>query len=300
MAGHGPNSLRRAAALLGVLVSVGGLNVRRMDRRAFTRAGVSAAALSAVLAPSERASALIRGAKASASDAARLGVVGLFISMADCEVCIKDLPAACTGVLIGPQLVLSASHCLDLTEGLGGKLTKIVFGDSLIDPAAVSVPVQGFVLASQYGKELNNDLLLIRLREPAPPEWTIQPIAPFPTPGSPDDYPGLEILGFGDSVDNEQKYSAGLLGKLKLQAISPVSKPTFLTMVLDKQTGTCSGDSGAAAIASSGANQGKGVIGVLSQNSVPCTGSNGLFISPAAFKDFIRRGARDLDLPSPV
>lgn len=219
--------------------------------------------------------------------------------MADCEVCVKDLPAACTGVLIGPQLVLSASHCLDLTEGLGGKLTKIVFGDSLLDPTAVSVPVQGFVLASQYGKQPNNDLLLIRLRDPAPPEWTIQPIAPLPAPGSPDEYPSLEILGFGDSVDDERKYSAGLLGKLELQAISPVSKPTFLTMVLDRQTGTCSGDSGAAVLATNSESQSKGVIGVLSSNSVPCTGSNGLFVSPAAFRDFIRRGARDLDLPAP-
>eukprot|EP00306_Pavlova_sp_CCMP459_P013398 CAMPEP_0185196512 /NCGR_PEP_ID=MMETSP1140-20130426/37731_1 /TAXON_ID=298111 /ORGANISM="Pavlova sp., Strain CCMP459" /LENGTH=48 /DNA_ID= /DNA_START= /DNA_END= /DNA_ORIENTATION= len=48
--------------------------------------------------------------------------------MDDCSVCKKGLPAACTGVLIGPQLVLSASHCLDMTDGLGGKLTKVVFG----------------------------------------------------------------------------------------------------------------------------------------------------------------------------
>lgn len=177
-----------------------------------------------------------------------------------------------------------------------------MFGDSLLDPAAVSVPVQAFVLASQYGKQPNNDLLLIRLRDPAPPEWTVQPIAPFPTPGSPDDYPALEILGYGDSVDDEQKYSAGLLGKLELQAISPVSKPTFLTMVVDRETGTCSGDSGAAVLATSRERGGeaKGVIGVLSSNSVPCTGSNALFVSPAAFRDFIRRGARDLDLPAPV
>lgn len=275
-----------------------------MDRRAFARAGASlpaAAALSAALAPAALpAAALISGSAASGADAAALGVVGLYISMEDCGVCVKDLPAACTGVLIGPRLVLSASHCLDMTEGLGGRLTKVVFGSSLLDKGARSVPVEKFVLASQFGQEKNNDLMLVKLARPAPSEWQVQPIAPPPAGGGGNEYPQLQVLGFGDTVDDERTYSAGVLSRLRLQAISPVSAPTFLTMVLDKRAGTCSGDSGAAAIATGGAAAGRGVVGVLSSNSVPCTGSNGLFVTPSAFREFLRRGAQELDLPPPL
>lgn len=295
-------------ALFMRLVSGGGEQRRPsalLGRGTFARLSVAlpaASLLSAGLALPQPASALIRGSPATNMDAAQRGVVGLYISMADCEVCIKDLPAACTGVLIGPRLVLSASHCLDLTEGLGGKLTKVVFGTSLLDKEARAVPVERFVLASQYG-EPNNDLMLIRLSGPAPSEWRVQPIAPPPPPNGGDvsnEYPELEVFGFGDSVDDDSTYSAGLLQRLRLQAISPVSAPSFLTMVLDKTAGTCSGDSGAAAMATGGASAGKGVVGVLSSNTVPCTGSNGLFVTPAKFREFIRRGAKDLDLPAPV
>lgn len=162
------------------------------------------------------------------------------------------------------------------------------------------------MLASQYGRQQNNDLMLIRLAAPAPSAWTVQPIAPPPGRAAgavaTDEFPQLDVLGFGDSVDDETRYSAGVLGRLRLQAISPVSSATFLTMVLDKQAGTCSGDSGAAAIVAGGrgADARRGVVGVLSSNSLPCTGSNGLFVSPAAFADFLRKGAADLNLPPPA
>ena len=44
---------------------------------------------------------------------------------------------------MGERLVLSASHCLDMITELGGKLTKIVFGDSLLEflrPLAATLP----------------------------------------------------------------------------------------------------------------------------------------------------------------
>jgi len=219
--------------------------------------------------------------------------------MDDCSVCKKGLPAACTGVLIGPQLVLSASHCLDMTDGLGGKLTKVVFGTSLLDSDARSIPVERYVLASKYGIERGNDLMLIRLSEPAPPEWKVQRISTTEN----GEYPPISVFGFGDTVDDENTYSAGTLRKLQLQTISPVGEPTFLTMVFDKKTGTCNGDSGAAALVTGTGSRGgdtQSIVGVLSSNTVPCTGSNALFVSPSNFGNFIRRGCKDLGVPSPL
>ena len=69
-------------------------------------------------------------------------------------------------------------------------------------------------------------------------------------------------------------------------------------------SGTCNGDSGSAALlplaAGAEGDGGPIVVGILSSNTMPCAGSNGMFVNPAAFAAFLQRASKDLGSPLEV
>ncbi|KAJ1461809.1 trypsin-like cysteine/serine peptidase domain-containing protein [Pelagophyceae sp. CCMP2097] len=283
-------------------------------RRQWLQAGFGAAAAAVgVPLPS---SGVILGTEATQAEAAAAGAVALWIDLAGCEVCRHDVPAACSGTLIGPNLVLSAGHCIDVPEALNGKLTKVIFGPDMFDGKAQSVEVERYLRPRDIGMatstegvrntaraDLSNDIVLIKLKNNAPKEWRRasmrlpdQESTGFGKDASNPLYPRATLFGFGDSREDEDDYTSGRLRKLQVAAISPVleNRPSFYTMVTAKGSGSCSGDSGGAAVDAQG-----DVLGILSANSLPCADSNGIFVNPFFFRKFIEKAAKEMGAAPP-
>mmetsp|Transcript_8524 Transcript_8524/g.35110 ORF Transcript_8524/g.35110 Transcript_8524/m.35110 type:complete len:340 (+) Transcript_8524:236-1255(+) len=260
------------------------------------------------------ASAIIAGAPVSVKEAAASGSVALWIDLDGCEVCRHDVPAACSGTLVGPRLVLSAQHCIDIPESLNGRLSRVGFGNDIFDDRTIQFrDVERYVRPGDVGlslpgagSSLANDLVLIKLKKPAPPEWNIAAIDLASSAAEEDAPPAkntvVELYGFGDTVDDPDGYSAGELRKVRLAAVTPltVDVPAFYTKARSGDTGSCNGDSGGAAFAASSSSRPPRILGVLSSNTMPCAGSRGIFMNPAYFREFLRRGAQELGEEPPA
>ena len=305
---------RRAQLLLAQGLDIG------TSRRGFV--GSAASAASAWTLSPRPARSIVGGEKVTNTEAAAVGAVGLWIDLKDCNVCRHDVPAACSGTLIAPDLVLSAAHCLEIPRELNGTLTKVIFGASLFDKNAASVPVAAVRTPADYSwpgfDASDGDLVLIKLARPAPPNWKVQRLsiglgdavstmvdAPASgvdaKPGSLTDligYPDLDTFGFGDSKDEGVfDYSAGQLQRIALRTSSDIStdSKSFQAVPLNKRSGTCNGDSGGPALLG-----GKVVVGVLSSSSSPCTGATSMFVNPESFRAFIERASAELGSPVKV
>lgn len=291
----------------------------RLGRRAILSAGGFATALSQL-----PASAIVNGDAVSDAEAAASGVVGLYIDLTGCTVCRRGVPATCTGTLIAPDLVLSARHCSDVPAALNGTLERVVFGSNMLSPKAYSVPIESFVSTADYGIDTaGNDLLLLKLKGKAPPEWkpVDLPLRLLPTQAEQKEaekrdspffpggvgMPAVVSYGYGQqSSDGEldaSKYSAGELKRIGLQVRTEVRPwgAGFLTTPLSKNTGTCAGDSGGGALLGLQDPSGSGVrtvlLGVQAAASKPCVDNQAVFVYPQAFAEFLTKASKDLGSP---
>ena len=293
----------------------------RLGRRGLISAGVAAATFGGCKQP---ASAIINGDSVSDAEAAASGVVGLYINLDGCQICRKGVPATCTGTLIAPDLVLSARHCSDVPASLNGTLEKVVFGSDMLSPKAASVPIEKFVSTADYGIDTaGNDLLMIKLKGKAPPNWkpVELPLRLLPTQdeqkeaekkGSPFypsgvGQPAVISYGYGQQSSEGEvdasKYSAGALKRIGLQVRTEVRPwgAGFLTTPSSKGTGTCAGDSGGGALLGLQDPSGNGVrtllLGVQAAASKPCVDNQAVFVYPQAFAEFLTKASADLGSP---
>ena len=140
---------------------------------------------------------------------------------------------------------------------------------------------------------------------------------PEPAPGDPAEpnlvdlmgYPKLTTYGFGDSEDDPNSYSSGVLQRTNVKVVSGLSgkMPTFFTKSGNSLSGTCNGDSGGPALfgrpTTSDRRSSKSspvLVGILSENSMPCSGSDAQYVNPDAFRDFIVKGSAELGSPIAV
>lgn len=250
----------------------------QLDRRRWLQLVVSLAS---------PANAIVGGSEVSRTEAAEAGAVALWIDLEGCDICRHDVPAACSGTLISRDLVLSAQHCIDIPESLNGKLSRVVFGTDMFDRNAATVEVEKYLRPLDVGLN-GEDLVLIKLKQFAPDNWRIARLPTSPR----EEYPRLELYGYGDAVDSPDDYTSGTLHKLQLAAVTPAgpANPAFFTFTLDRRAGSCSGDSGGPALST----KGKTLVGVLSSNSTPCAGNNAKFVNPIYFREFLSRASRQL------
>jgi hypothetical protein len=274
--------------------------------------------------PPLAAHAIVNGESVSDAEAAAAGVVGVYIDLTGCSVCRKGVPATCTGTLVAPDLVLSARHCSDIPRDLNGTLQKVVFGADMLRNGAPSREIDRYVSTEDYGVDTaGNDLILIKLKGPAPAPWrpVELPLQLLPSkaelkeaekagnPLFPDGIGMPQVVSYGygqQNVDGEQKadaYLAGVLKRIGLEVRTEVRPwgPGFLTTPIDSKTGTCAGDSGGGALVSIGDPRGQGLrqilLGVQAAATKPCVGNQAIFVYPQAFSEFIMKASRDLGSP---
>jgi len=241
------------------------------SRRALLRRAATAGLANAAALSGGPARAIVNGDVVSDAEAAATGSVGLWIDLSGCSVCRKDKPATCSGTLVAPTLVLSARHCLDTPRMLNGTLERVVFGSDMFG-AGASRDVVAVKSTSDYGIETaGNDLLLLKLSSPAPKEWRVVelPLGLLPSkeeqeearrkgsPFYPDGlgFPSLATYGYGQQstkgTTDPAAYSAGQLRRLGVSVQTEIRPwaAGFLTKPVDRNTGTCAGDSGGGALA---------------------------------------------------
>lgn len=253
------------------------------------------------------------------AEAAAAGAVGLYIDLSGCSVCRKDVPATCSGTLVAPDLVLSAKHCVDISAELNGRLTKVVFAPNMLDRNAPFQEVERVVSTADYGvTSQGGDLILIKLRGPAPAPWRpvelplrllpreAEATAAAATSGlTTIGNPKLAAYGYGETKADTQPtdYTSGRLKRILLQVITDVRPwaPGFITAPIDPATGTCAGDSGGAALM--GLRDPKGgpphtlLMGVQAAAEFPCQANRAIYIYPDTFSDFLERASEDLGSP---
>jgi hypothetical protein len=216
----------------------------KLTRRPFARALPAGAfyALAALLGLAQPAHAVVGGALADGSVRQSLVMV------------LAEGGVACSGVLVAPQAVLTAGHCLPR-----GKQIRIYAptpdatpgSPRLITPAASAVH-PAFVANAAGTRRRSVDLALIRLAEALPGGYAPATLAPGEAPGA-----GEAVLVAGDGLAEEGRGSSSGKARLAtLSVIEPYGRSTILLWAAPREgarAGACEGDSGGGMLSAEGA-----------------------------------------------
>jgi hypothetical protein len=220
----------------------------------------------------DKAAAMVGGAPPAASGMGRSVVLILGSYGAS--------STACTATAIGPDLLLTAAHCVQ--PGADYKLVASEPGDApvLKDVARIEREPQ-FDLKRLFGHLATADVALIKLAEPPPariPPVRIGSGAETVTVGD-----TLVVVGYGDTVRGDGRTGGtvraaplvvtGQPGTLQIRLFDPATKGASAGL------GACTGDSGAPAFREAGGSL--TVIGVVSWSTGPnlsagCGGLTGI------------------------
>jgi secreted trypsin-like serine protease len=186
----------------------------------------------------------------------------------------------CSGVLVHPELVLTARHCL------GAR--RVVFGADLAEPRLVRE-----VLQRTAPENRSVDLALFRISAVA--------VAPYPVrPDSKDGTTRLTVVGFG-ATDFRNSQSSGRRSYFSLESARLECSPTQAQrtgcapgheFALSASAGvdTCTGDSGGPVL--SGERGAYEVVGITSRSALssllPC-GDGGVYVRTDVLSTWIQK-----------
>ena len=216
--------------------------------------------------------------------------------------------SGCTGSLLTPRLVLTARHCVSITDSGAACSSdgKPIAGGAVEadrEPSAIYVfagknrpdflsgtahPARGKEILTTGAKTLcDNDIALVLLDRPLEGAK----ITPIRLDRAPEKGELVTVVGWGVTDDEPNPPTRRQRTNVEVLDVGPAEDLGPKEFRVGE--GTCQGDSGGPAIAASGAVLGalsRGGNGTAGTGADACLGGTNIFSSTAAHADFIRAG----------
>lgn len=190
--------------------------------------------------PASRANGIVGGARVSATDTLAKKVVLLVSSN-------KDGTSLCTGAAIGPDLILTAAHCVKNVDKTLAVFSNDLSCESGINVSRDGVPVVQTVVHEGYtGRAARDDLAILKIQKNIPADYTVNKIFDEKSTLSSDE---VTLIGYGSTGKKGGGGGSGFLRTAKKSYSHDVITDSYLggrerIWISQKDQGMCYGDSG--------------------------------------------------------